>query len=318
MLGAGGAAQPVSINLATKCKSLTVTNRTKERLLALKEQVKTCTGIDIKTEIDREKYDIIINCTSLGMGDNIGKSPLDNLSLIGEDTYCVDMIYNPWESQFLKDAKSSGAKCENGLSMLIFQGILAYRIFTGIDVPFSIADGIEKEILNHRNIVLTGFMASGKSVCGRALAENIGREFVDSDTVIEEKCGMTIPEIFEKYGEKYFRDVEKEVIAELSLKSHSVIATGGGVVLDSDNIATLRKNATIVNLEPSDDVIKERLSKDDGTRPLNNGQDIEQILERFRGRKSFYDNCDVKVKITTDMSVEDSVQAVLDGLEGKI
>ena len=112
--------------------------------------------------------------------------------------------------------------------------------------------------------------------------------------------------------------MEKEVIAELSLKSHSVIATGGGVVLDSDNIATLRKNATIVNLEPSDDVIKARLSKDDGTRPLNNGQDIEQILERFRGRKPFYDNCDVKVKITTDMSVEDSVQAVLDGLEGKI
>ena len=141
---------------------------------------------------------------------------------------------------------------------------------------------------------------------------------MDSDTVIEEKCGMTIPEIFERYGEKYFRDVEKEVIAELSLKSHSVIATGGGVVLDSDNIATLRKNATIVNLDPSDDVIKARLSKDDGTRPLNKGQDIEQILERFSGRKPFYDNCDVKVKITTDMSVEDSVQAVLDGLEGKI
>ena len=138
------------------------------------------------------------------------------------------------------------------------------------------------------------------------------------DTVIEEKCGMTIPEIFERYGEKYFRDVEKEVIAELSLKSHSVIATGGGVVLDSDNIATLRKNATIVNLEPSDDVIKVRLSKDDGTRPLNKGQDIEQILERFSGRKPFYDNCDVKVKITTDMRIEDSVQAVLDGLEGKI
>ena len=318
MLGAGGAAQPVSIKLATKCKSLTVTNRTKERLFALKEQVKACTGIDIKTEIDREKYDIIINCTSLGMGDNIGKSPLDNLSLIGEDTYCVDMIYNPWESRFLRDAKSSGAKCENGLSMLIFQGILAYRIFTGIDVPFSIADGIEKEILNHRNIVLTGFMSSGKSVCGKVLAEKLGREFVDSDTVIEEKCGMTIPEIFERYGEKYFRDVEKEVIAELSLKSHSVIATGGGVVLDSDNIATLRKNATIVNLEPSDDVIKVRLSKDDGTRPLNKGQDIEQILERFSGRKPFYDNCDVKVKITTDMRIEDSVQAVLDGLEGKI
>lgn len=318
MLGAGGASQPVSINLAPKCASLTVTNRTKERLFALKEQVKRCTGIDIKTEVEREKYDIIINCTSLGMGDNIGKSPLLDLSIIGDDTYCVDMIYNPWESKFLRDAKSTGAKCENGLSMLIFQGILAYRIFTGIDVPLSVADGIRIEILNHRNIVLTGFMASGKSVCGKALAEKLGREFVDSDCVIEEKCKMTIPQVFEKYGEEYFRKVEKEVIYQLSLKSGCVIATGGGVVLDKENISTLRKNATIVNLEPCESVIRERLSRDDGTRPLNKGQDIEQILKRFEGRKPFYDNCDVKVKITTDMSVEDVTSAVLKGLEGRI
>lgn len=110
MLGAGGAAQPVCINLVSKCASLTVTNRTKERLFELKEHVKKCTGLEIKTEIDRKKYDIIINCTSLGMGKNIGISPLSDLSLIGEDTYAVDMIYNPWETQFLRDAKKNGCK----------------------------------------------------------------------------------------------------------------------------------------------------------------------------------------------------------------
>jgi len=318
MLGAGGAAQPVSINLVSRCASLTVTNRTEKRLLALKEHVKNCTGLEIKTEIDREKYDIIINCTSLGMGDSIGKSPLKDLGLIDQNTYCVDMIYNPWETQFLRDAKKAGAKCENGLAMLIFQGILAYRIFTGIDVPFTIADDIEKVVLNHRNIVLTGFMASGKTVVGKALAESLKREFIDSDIEIEKKCGISIPEIFEKYGEEYFRKMETEVIADLSLKSHAVIATGGGVVLNGDNIAMLRKNATIVNLEPCEAVIKERLSNDDGTRPLNKGQDIEQIIKRFEGRKPYYDNCDVKVKITTDMSVEDSLSAVIKGLEGKI
>jgi len=318
MIGAGGAAQPVSINLVSKCASLTVTNRTKERLFDLKEHVKSCTGLEIKTEIDRETYDIIINCTSLGMGKNIGISPLSDVSLVGQNTYCVDMIYNPWETQFLRDAKKAGARCENGLAMLIFQGILAYRIFTGIDVPFSVADGIEKEIRNHRNIVLTGFMASGKSVVGKSLAEKLGREFVDSDAVIEEKCKMTIPEIFEKFGEEYFRRVETEVIEELSHKNHAVISTGGGAVLNGDNIANLRRNATIVNLEPEKDVIVERLSVDDGTRPLNKGQDIEQILTRFENRKPYYDNCDVKVKITSEMSVEDSLSAVLKGLEGKI
>ena len=318
ILGAGGAAQPVAINLSRKCESLTVINRTKERLFALRDQVKKCTGVDIKTEIDRKNYNIIINCTSLGMGKNIGVSPLGNLSLIGKDTCCVDMIYNPWETRFLKDAKSVGAKCENGLSMLIFQGILAYRLFTGVNAPFSLADGIEKEILNHRNIVLTGFMASGKTVVGKLLAEKLNRNFVDTDLLIEEKCKMTIPEIFEKYGEEYFRKKEAEVIAEISLEKGSVIATGGGAVLNGDNIENLRKNAVIVNLEPSSDVIIARLSTDDGTRPLNKGQDIEQILNRFENRKPFYDNCDVKVKVTTEMSVEDSLSAVLKGLEGRI
>ncbi len=318
ILGAGGAAQTVAINLVRKCASLTVINRTKERLFELKDQIKKCTGTEIKTEIDRTNYDIIINCTSLGMGKNIGISPLSDLSLIGKDTYCVDMIYNPWETKVLKDAKSVGAKCENGLAMLIFQGILAYRIFTGIDVPLSIADKIEKVILNHRNIVLTGFMASGKTVVGKLLAEKLGRKFIDSDARIEQKCKMTIPEIFEKYGEEYFRKVESGVIEELSMEKGSVIATGGGVVLNSDNIENLRKNATIVNLEPEKDVIVSRLSKDDGTRPLNKGQDIEQILGRFEKRKPFYDNCDVKVKITAEMSIEDSLVAVLKGLEGRI
>lgn len=318
ILGAGGAAQPVSINLSTKCVSLTVTNRTKERLFALRDKVKKCTGADIKTEIDRKNYDIIINCTSLGMGKNIGISPLSDLGLIGRDTYCVDMIYNPWETQFIKDAKSVGAKCENGLSMLIFQGILAYRLFTGVNVPLSIADGIREEILAHRNIVLTGFMASGKTVVGKALAEKLGRKFIDTDCLIEEKCKMTIPEIFEKYGEECFRKIETEVIEEVSLEKGSVIATGGGVVLNGDNIEHLRKNATIVNLEPCESVIIARLSKDDETRPLNKGQDIGQILDRFEKRKPFYNNCDVKVKITDEMRVEDSLLAVLKGLEGRI
>ena len=318
IFGAGGAAQALAINLSTKCESLTVINRTKERVFELRDRIKKCTGAEIKTEIDRETYDLIINCTVLGIGKNIGISPLSDLSIITKDTYCVDILYNPWETKFLKDAKSMGAKCENGLSMLIFQGILGYRLFTGVDVPFSMAEGIEKEILKHRNIVLTGFMASGKTVVGKALSEKLGRKFIDTDLVIEEKCKMTIPEIFEKYGEEYFRRVEADVVAELSLEKGSVIATGGGVVLNGDNIDMLRKNATIVNLEPSQDVIIARLSTDDGTRPLNKGQDIEQIIDRFEKRKPFYDNCDIKVKITTEMSVDAVISTVLKGLEGRI
>ena len=149
ILGAGGAAQPVALNLAEKgVASITVKNRTQEKAEQLKEYIKDCIGYDIETQIKREHYDIVINCTSLGMGDNKHLSPMEDMSVIDDTTAVVDMIYNPAETVFLKNAKDRGAKTLNGLGMLIFQGILAYRLFTGIDVPDSMADEILKGVFN--------------------------------------------------------------------------------------------------------------------------------------------------------------------------
>ncbi len=148
MLGAGGAARPVALNLSEKnIASLALVNRTKEKAEYIKEYVKSHSGYEIDTEMARESYDIIINCTSLGMGDNKDKSPLCDMSMVNEKTTVCDMIYNPAKTVLLTDSEKKGARIINGLGMLIFQGILAYRIFTGIDVPDSIADGIEKEVL---------------------------------------------------------------------------------------------------------------------------------------------------------------------------
>ncbi|MBO5060879.1 MAG: shikimate dehydrogenase [Clostridia bacterium] len=147
MLGAGGAAQPVAIKLAEiGAASITVINRTAEKAERLREYVKACTGYEISTEKTRGHYDIVINCTTLGMGKNKDMSPLSDLSVIDENTAVVDMIYNPSETVLLKSAKGLGAKTVNGLGMLIFQGILAYRLFTGIDIPDSISKDIQKEV----------------------------------------------------------------------------------------------------------------------------------------------------------------------------
>lgn len=149
MLGAGGAAQSVALNLSQKnIGSLTLVNRTKEKAEDIRDFVKERSGYLISTEILHKRYDIIINCTSLGMGDNKDKSPLSDMSIVDENTMVLDMIYNPEKTIFLADAEKRGAKVRNGLDMLIFQGILAYRIFSGISVPFSLADGIEKEVKN--------------------------------------------------------------------------------------------------------------------------------------------------------------------------
>lgn len=316
MLGAGGAARSVAIKLAAKCDTLTVINRTKERLSELKRCVFDCTGHSIETELSRKTYDIIINCTSLGMIEE--KSPLDDLSVIGENTFCVDLIYSPWRTKFLKESQNAGAKCQNGIYMLVFQAILAYRLFTGIDVPLSMADDIIKEVLSGRNIVLTGFMASGKTYIGKALAEKLERPFFDTDFEVEKECKMSITEIFEKKGEEYFRGKEVQVTEKISQEKGAVIATGGGAVLNADNVQNLRKNGTIVNLEPEYDVIAKRLSRNNEKRPLTKGQNIDDILERFEKRKPYYESCDLKIKITKNSDKEEVVNAILKGLEEMI
>lgn len=147
ILGAGGAAQPVALKLAQKgAASVTVINRTQEKAERLREYIKECIDYEIGTSLSREHYDIVINCTTLGMGKNKDMCPLSNFSVIDEGSSVIDMIYNPAETLLLKRAKAMGAKTLNGLGMLIFQGILAYRLFTGIDIPDSIADEILKEV----------------------------------------------------------------------------------------------------------------------------------------------------------------------------
>lgn len=164
------------------------------------------------------------------------------------------------------------------------------------------------------NIVLTGFMASGKSTVGKRLAEIMGYEFADTDSLVEAKEDMKISEIFEQFGERYFRDLEKTAVEEVSVKDNIVIATGGGVVLDEDNMVNLRKNGVIINLSPDEDVIKSRLLGDK-TRPLAANSDFEEILERFEKRKPFYDNCDYQIKVTLDTDVDGVCEIIKDFLK---
>ncbi len=167
------------------------------------------------------------------------------------------------------------------------------------------------------NIVLTGYMASGKTVVGTYLSEICGLNFLDTDTLIEEKCGMQISRIFEVSGEEYFRKIESDVIEETAKQDAAVISTGGGAVLNTENIAVLRKNGIIVNLEPEEAVIRHRLGGGDDTRPLVKSSSIEEVLERFRMRKPYYDNCDIKVKVTQEKGIKETAEEILRILEEK-
>ena len=143
-----------------------------------------------------------------------------------------------------------------------------------------------------KNIVITGFMASGKSTVSSLLAELTGMDCIDTDIMIEEESKMTINEIFAKFGEPHFRALENEISKKLSKVEDKIISTGGGFVLNPENIENLRKNGIVFLLDADFSVIEERVTAASATRPLMKNSSIEEIKQRFEARKVYYDNCD--------------------------
>ena len=131
------------------------------------------------------------------------------------------------------------------------------------------------------NLVLIGMMGCGKSTCGRLLAQRLGRELVDTDLLIQQQQGRTIPDIFAREGEAYFRDLEAQAVAEVSQRTGLVIATGGGAILREENVRHLRQNGRLYFLDrPVEDIAP----TDD--RPLS--RDREALQRRYEERYTRY------------------------------
>lgn len=149
-----------------------------------------------------------------------------------------------------------------------------------------------------KNIVLIGFMGTGKTSTGRLLASRLGRPFIDIDRKIEKECGMTITEIFAMKGEEYFRMKERTVIARVSRYTNAVIATGGGVALQPENMSRLRKNGVIISLTASKEAILERTGRRN-TRPLLERPDREEFVARLLAqREKYYQIADLRIDTT--------------------
>ena len=152
-------------------------------------------------------------------------------------------------------------------------------------------------------------MGTGKTSVGKILARKLGRELLDVDFCIEQKEKRKIREVFEKEGEAYFRNIEKQTIAEVAQKKGVVITTGGGAVIDSENIEALRKNGWIVALKAQPGTILGRV-KDSRHRPLLKADDkFSQIERLLEARKPFYGNCDFSFETDnlTPLQVADKI-----------
>lgn len=170
--------------------------------------------------------------------------------------------------------------------------------------------------MTEKNIVLVGFMGTGKSSVGKILAKRLGRVWVDVDLKIEEKEKRKIADIFEKEGESYFRKVEKEVVQTVAAEKNLVITTGGGVVLDSANMEALKAKGLLVALLATPETIYQRV-KDSKHRPLLKAVDKMGEIRRLLGqREAFYAKADASFH-TDGKSATQVADAVMRALENE-
>lgn len=165
-----------------------------------------------------------------------------------------------------------------------------------------------------RPIVLVGLMGVGKSTVGRRLAEMLGGDFVDADEEIETAAQRSIAEIFEEFGEAYFRDGERRVIGRLMEESGGVIATGGGAFVDAETRALILEQAIAVWIDCDIDTLVERTSRRD-TRPLlKNGDPREILTNLFEQRQPFYSQAQIRVTSKSAPHTE-TATAIIEALD---
>lgn len=224
---------------------------------------------------------VLINTTPCGMYPGCDGQPMD-LSRFGWLEGVLDAVYNPLRTRLVLQARDNGARGQGGLYMLVAQAAAACRLFLDRPLPDGALDSVYRAIHGQKqNIVLTGMPGSGKSTVGRVLARQLDRELVDTDTEIIRLAKKPIPEIFAQRGERGFRDLESQVIQEVSRRTGLVIATGGGAILREENVRRLRQNGRIYFLDrPAEDI----QPTDD--RPL--ARDMEAVRQRYAERYPRY------------------------------
>ena len=254
--------------------------------------------------------DIVINTTPAGMYPNVGVCHLDVAAMPGLEAV-LDVVYNPDKTELILRAEEAGVPVAvGGLEMLVAQAVYAAEYFLDRkfdDAPAeirAITAQLRKEQLN---VALIGMPSCGKTTIGRALADRLGKRFVDLDEEIVRAAGRSIPDLFAAEGEDGFRAREAEQTARFAREGRQVLSCGGGVVKRPENLRALRQNGVVLFIDRPLDALTVG-----GGRPLSTSAEALKTMEAQR-RPLYLAAADAV--IPNETTVADAVAAALEALD---
>jgi shikimate dehydrogenase len=336
VLGAGGSAKALAFVLGiNKARNVIIINRS-NRVHSLIETFSklfpetSWKAVNDFSELEKIKdpFDLVVNTTPLGMtGKESGKDFFSNLNKLNYSLKALafDFIYTPESSEFMQIAKLLGLKTVGGLGMLIDQALATWKIWIGKiedEKNFHLQlkhflSGLLRIRQETKPIFLTGFMGVGKSSVGQLMAQFLGKNFIDTDQLIETKAGLSIKEIFKTKGEDYFRKIENEVLGDLQhagVTNNCIVSLGGGSLIKEENFKSISTSGFLVYLKASEETIFERVKNQIHLRPmLMNLSEIEvkqKIVELLSKRTIVYDKAESVVQ-TDNLSLEDCVYKII-------
>ncbi len=226
--------------------------------------------------------EIVCNCTPVGMQ---GGESIIPKNLLRKGLIVFDAVRKKTETKLIRDAKAAGCITISGEEMLVNQGAAAFELWTKKKPNKQLMLEVVRKKLRRTqmkpNIYLIGFMGSGKTSVGKLLAKKLKRKFIDVDEQIEKATRKTIARIFEEEGELHFRKLEANALTVASKKKNSIIAAGGGAVLNYINTYKMQQTGKVILLRANAETIVKRLNGE-STRPLLLGLTKKQRLERTK------------------------------------
>ncbi len=301
ILGTGGTSKTASVVLKDlEAKNVFFVSRSVKRVKS-----NTITYEEAKTLKD---VNIIVNTSPNGMYPK-DEEPIIDITNYNKLEAVVDVVYNPLKTRLVRNAEKLGIKAVGGLYMLVGQAVYAVNKFLDRTLEetqtIEVINKVYNEILTKKqNIVLIGMPGCGKSTIGKMLSESLDKELVDSDVEIEKVINCQIKDFLSESNEKEFRDIESDVINNISLLNNKILSTGGGVVKRESNIKSLKANGIIIFIDRDINNIAI-----DDTRPLSSN--VEKLKKLYNERYLLYkEACDYVV--TNNDDINETVNKIID------